>query len=60
MKVVEAVDRAGQRVSPSFATAGAASPCRFGAILLFVVALGLKIRQIDRRGARAPGIASDH
>jgi predicted CXXCH cytochrome family protein len=49
MKIVAAVDRAGQagRAELSFRRRGLF--LSLGAILIFVVALGLKVRQIDRR-----------
>jgi len=55
MKVIETVARAGQRGVAELRFRRRGLAVSLGAILIFVVALGLKIRQIDRRhhGQRA-------
>ena len=49
MKVVASVDRAGQKGVSELRFRRRGLAASLGAILIFVVALGLKIRQIDRR-----------
>jgi predicted CXXCH cytochrome family protein len=56
MKIVEGVDRAGQNGVAELRYRRRGLAVSLGAILVFVVALGLKVRQIDRRDhdRRAP------